>query len=73
MGAFAGLLAPLTSPPAYRPPPLHQWRGGIDGFIIAPLTSPPAYRPPPLHQWRWGIDEFIISLAMMFQWKKEMR
>ena len=23
-----GLLAPLTSPPAYRSPPLHKWRGG---------------------------------------------
>ena len=22
------IIAPLTSPPAYRPPPLHEWRGG---------------------------------------------
>ena len=48
------IIALLTSPPAYRPPPLHEWRWGMDGFIIAPLTSPPAYRPPPLHEWRWG-------------------
>ena len=24
----------LTSPPAYRPPPLHKWRGGIDGDLF---------------------------------------
>ena len=36
MGAFAGLLAALTSPPAYRPPPLHQWRGGLLGWLGRP-------------------------------------
>ena len=31
---------PLTTPPAYRPPPLHKWRGGIDRFIWMGGTLP---------------------------------
>ena len=68
MGAFAGLLATLTSPPAYRPPPLHQWRGELLGWLGRPGSPGVAggYSRKPL-------TGFIIAPAMMFQRKKEMR
>ena len=53
----------LTSPPAYRPPPLHEWRGGIDRFTWMGGPVPPAmgrgYSPQPLTGFMWIVGYYI--------------
>ena len=55
----------VTSPPVFRPPPLHKWRGGIDarvagvcGFGEGELTL--ALRA--LWIWRGGIDARVAGV-----------
>ena len=41
----------LTSPPVFRPPPLHKWRGEIDARVAG------------VYDMRWGMDARVAGVV----------